>query len=195
MAISANPYSSIGIYQDRRNTQDVDASQVIWIIATNVANNNIAIFTQENSEGPFNDKNIPNQSRLIKELVGIIKDVFKANFGVSQSTSHHLLTLLTPIPQAPITGRVDKYIPFLEFSTGEQLVGVNKYLRDLIEELRQPVSLAPGESQVVVGDVTLVVRNDIAVCKLIADENHDRELGIRSLKTATAQEAETVLIM
>lgn len=41
----------------------------------------------------------------------------------------------------------------------------------------------------------MIVRNDVAVCKLIADENYDRELGIRSLKTATAQEVETVLNM
>lgn len=41
----------------------------------------------------------------------------------------------------------------------------------------------------------MIVRNDVAVCKLIADENYDRELGIRSLKTATAQEVEMVLIM
>lgn len=61
--------------------------------------------------------------------------------------------------------------------------------------MRQPVSLAPGTDQVLVGDVTLIVRNDVAVCKLIADENYDRELGIRSLKTATAQEVETVLVM
>lgn len=135
----AKLHSSIGIYQDRRNTQDVDVSQVIWVIATNVADQNITLFTQENPEGLFNDKNIPNQSGLIRELAGVIKDVFKSNFGVSQSTRYHFMTLLTSIPQAPVTGRVDRCIPFLEFSTGEQLVGVNKYLRDLIEELRQPV--------------------------------------------------------
>ncbi|QDS75403.1 hypothetical protein FKW77_003081 [Venturia effusa] len=72
-----------GLYQDRRTTKDVDASQVIWILATNVADHVISSFTEENASGLFNDKNVRNQTRLVKELSGVIKDVFKAKFGAS----------------------------------------------------------------------------------------------------------------
>jgi hypothetical protein len=87
--------------------------------------------------------------------------------------------------QAPITGRVSEFIPFLHFSPGEQAVVAHKYLLELGQSVRDPVKLTPGQENLV-GNVHLRVRRDASVCSKLAVDGYHRDLGARSLITAVS---------
>jgi hypothetical protein len=83
--------------------------------------------------------------------------------------------------QAPITGRVSAFLPFLTFSPGEQAVVVHKFLLELGRKGRTPINLSNGPNEQLLGNVQLRIRRDAAVCGKLADAEYHPELGARCL--------------
>jgi len=89
--------------------------------------------------------------------------------------------------QAPITGRISEFIPFLPFSPGEQAVVVHKFLMELGQNVRAPVDLSTGPRERLLGNIRLHIRKDAAVCRSLAETGYSADLGARSLITAVKQ--------
>lgn len=85
--------------------------------------------------------------------------------------------------QAPITGRISAFLPFLLFSRAEQSVIAHKYLLELGREVRRPVNLTAGAEERLIGNVRLHIRRDASVCAHIAEDGYHPDLGARSLIT------------
>lgn len=82
----------------------------------------------------------------------------------------------------PLTGRITEFIPFLTFSPGEQAVVAHKYLTEFGQEIAQPVSLSDDEKRDrLVGDIDLRVSRDYSLCRVIARDYYDQQLGARSV--------------
>lgn len=94
--------------------------------------------------------------------------------------------------QAPVTGRVSDFIPFLPFSLGEQAVITHKSLLELAQDLRRPINLEKGPQEQLVGDIRLVIKKDSAVCTMLAEAHYHPRLGARSLK-AGAKKVERIV--
>jgi ATP-dependent Clp protease ATP-binding subunit ClpA len=66
-------------------------------------------------------------------------------------------------------------------------------LLEYAREVRTPVSLQPGLNERLIGDILLHIRRDASVCRLIAAEGYDEDLGIRSLINAVRDTVELSL--
>lgn len=60
-------------------------------------------------------------------------------------------------------------------------------------EVQRPVSLQPGLNERLIGGILLHIRRDASVCRLIAAEGYDEDLGIRSLINAVRDTVELSL--
>ncbi|KAK3377599.1 ATPase, aaa-2 [Podospora didyma] len=171
-----------GEYQDRRHLTTVDCSKTIWILATNALDPIIHEFCQRHGPALFSDDDYDVDSTsshdvLIKELCKKLKANFLDRF------------------EAPLTGRITGFLPFLNFSPGEQAVIAHKYVMELAEEVAKPVSLSPDpEHEQLLGNVYLRVRRDAGVCGVIAKEYYDPKLGARSLITGVNQVVKEPLV-
>lgn len=72
-----------GEYQDRRNLKKIDCSKTIWILATNALDRRIRDFCKVNEAVLFDDDEVENKTRLMKELDRDLKNDFLAKFDVS----------------------------------------------------------------------------------------------------------------
>lgn len=68
----------------------------------------------------------------------------------------------------------------------------HKYVLDIQEKVRQSVQTS---GQQLVGRINLNVRQDGAICKLIAEEGYDSDQEARSLKAAVETRIEDELVM
>jgi ATP-dependent Clp protease ATP-binding subunit ClpA len=66
-------------------------------------------------------------------------------------------------------------------------------LLEYAREVRRPVSLQPGLNERLIGGILLHIRRDASVCRLIAAEGYDGDLGIRSLINAVRDTVELSL--
>jgi ATP-dependent Clp protease ATP-binding subunit ClpA len=66
-------------------------------------------------------------------------------------------------------------------------------LLEYAQEVRRPVSLQPGLNERLIGGILLHIRRDASVCRLIAAEGYDGDLGIRSLINAVRDTVELSL--
>jgi ATP-dependent Clp protease ATP-binding subunit ClpA len=106
---------------------------------------------------------------------------------------------LSPEPQsnfhqAPLTGRVSAYLPFLHFSPGEQAVIVHKYLLELSRKVRDPVKLSDEQDERLLGNVKLRIKRDALVSRTVAETEYHADLGARSLITAVSDMVENELV-
>ncbi|OTA94945.1 hypothetical protein M434DRAFT_381613 [Hypoxylon sp. CO27-5] len=163
-----------GEYQDRRHLTTVDCSKTIWILATNALDDTINEFCEDN-------KDIYSQDEARKE---------KEAKRLSKELKNAFLTIF----DAPITGRVTDFIPFLPFSEEEQAVVAHKFLLELREKVRQPIRLSETEDEQLLGNVKLHIRQDGAVCRALAKSEYHPNLGARSLHTAVKHEVEAKLL-
>ncbi|KAI9687019.1 MAG: hypothetical protein M1822_002429 [Bathelium mastoideum] len=154
-----------GEYADRRNQDKIDCSQTIWILATNRHDPIIQTFSADHKQKLFDNNNETEKERLLKQLAKQIKQDFLTNHG------------------SPITGRISAFVPFLPFSEGEQAVIIHRHLLDLGRSIRSPISLTPS-SERLIGNIRLRIRRDASVCKLLAKDEYNTDLGARSLLTA-----------
>jgi ATP-dependent Clp protease ATP-binding subunit ClpA len=66
-------------------------------------------------------------------------------------------------------------------------------LLEYAREVRKPVCLQPGLNERLIGGILLHIRRDASVCRLIAAEGYDGDLGIRSLINAVRDTVELSL--
>lgn len=92
--------------------------------------------------------------------------------------------------QAPVTGRISDFIPFLPFSAGEQAVITHKCLLELAQDLRLPICLIKER---LIGNIRLLVRRDGTVCSTLAKSHYHEELGARSLMSGAEKVKRIVL--
>ena len=57
----------------------------------------------------------------------------------------------------------------------------HKYILELTQKVRKKINLSFGPEEQLLGNVYLRVRRDGSVCKLLAAEGYDEDLGARSL--------------
>lgn len=153
-----------GEYQDRRDRSKVNCSKTIWILATNALDEKIKTFCDRNEDIIRGEETT--KEMLARQLSRELKKGFLDKFG------------------APITGRISDFIPFLEFSPGEQAVVAHKFLRELSHKVQEPTNLSEGPNERLLGDVRLHVKHDALVCMTLAEGEYLRDLGARSLSGA-----------
>ena len=99
------------------------------------------------------------------------------------------------LSQAPLTGRITDFIPFLTFSPIEQAAVADKYLADCGLELAKAIDLCEDPSRYrPVGNVDLVVKRGYSVCKALADQGYVQELGARSIINTVNREVKGPLV-
>ncbi|KAI0097765.1 P-loop containing nucleoside triphosphate hydrolase protein [Nemania sp. FL0031] len=156
-----------GEYLDRRNSDKVDCSKTIWVLATNQFDNLILKFYDTNLHEPSQIRDEKEETRLVDQLRSSLKKACIGRFG------------------APLSGRVSDIIPFLPFSPEEQAVVSHKAVMELEAFLRRPVVVSPnGKNSNPVGNIRLHFTNEFELCSAIAQENYSPQLGARSLLKA-----------
>ncbi|KAK0714523.1 P-loop containing nucleoside triphosphate hydrolase protein, partial [Lasiosphaeris hirsuta] len=172
---NGNPDGPVGEYQDRRNLNKVDCSNTIWILATNAVDHTIKAFCEDNPQILNQDE--PERETLTRKLSRTVRADFLDQFD------------------APVTGRISEFIPFLPFSPSEQAVVGHKFLLELIAKVRPPVKLSKDSKwsgEQLLGNVNLQAKRGAAVCKrLAADYNAD--LGARSMLAAVEHVQELLM--
>jgi hypothetical protein len=73
----------LGEYQDRRDLKQIDCSKTVWILATNALDATIQSFCKLHHKPIFEDGDVSEKLRLMKDLSKAIKEDFLAQFGVS----------------------------------------------------------------------------------------------------------------
>jgi len=146
-----------GEYHDRRSNNSVDATETIWILATNLGDRAITTFYRDNMEGATEVEKAKIPHKLLQNQ---LKALFRDRFG------------------APMVGRMKNLAP--SFSTNEQAVVAHKFLMELVDQVRQPIDLSPTTKRYP-AHVHVAIRNDGKLCKHIAEESYIAGLGARSL--------------
>lgn len=150
-----------GRYRDHRNNNMVDASNTIWIFATNLGTVPVKEFYTSNLEGKKTTERVKiSLAPLLFEL------------------SQLFMTHYTPA----VTGRINAIVPFFPFHLGEQAVVAHKFLLQLMREVRLPVDLS-HDLRRYVGHLHLAPLKDSQLCVHIARQ-YIQDLGARSLANA-----------
>ncbi|KAI3318724.1 P-loop containing nucleoside triphosphate hydrolase protein [Xylariaceae sp. AK1471] len=166
-----------GEYLDRRNSNKIDCSRTIWILATNKFDDYILEFCDANQHGLFESRNEKDKARLLDQLKSYLKRECMSHFG------------------HPLAGRVSEIVPFLTFSPDEQAVVSHKGMMGLEATLRRPVVVSPsGQDDNLVGNVRLDVENESKICSTIAHEGYSPQLGARSVFNAITEAIYTPLV-
>ena len=151
-----------GQYHDRRNNKPVDASQTIWIMATNLGDTEITKFYRKHLDGvELKEKSKVPYTRLTEQL----KARFRIVFG------------------APTAGRMRNIAPFFPFDRNERAVVAHKFLMELVEEVREPID-ATFPARWFPGHIHLNLKNDGKLSAHIAKEAYSEQLGARSVLSA-----------
>ncbi|TKA26876.1 hypothetical protein B0A50_04322 [Salinomyces thailandicus] len=148
-----------GDYHDRRTNQPVDASKVIWILATNLGDKAIGKFYTERLEAGTEIERLQAPHKLLQSK---LMALFRDNFG------------------APMAGRMKNIAPFYPFDEGEQAVVAHKFLLELADQLRRPIDTSLLVKRFA-AHVHLVILSDGKLCRYIAAESYIAALGARSL--------------
>ena len=158
-----------GSYCDRRESnKEVDCRRVIWILAANFADEIIKDFwatyiedqsDQEREKAPF------------RQLQNSVKCLVKYTIG------------------APLTGRITSVVPFLPFTEAEAAVVAYKFMREIGQKVRNPISTRSGDLK---RHVFLHFVDDGKLASYLAKKEYEVDLGARSLATAVAQDVRRV---
>ncbi|KAI1775492.1 P-loop containing nucleoside triphosphate hydrolase protein [Hypoxylon cercidicola] len=153
-----------GEYADRRNTQKVDCSKTIWILATNKFDSIIHDICKGRGEIPSNPNLGPEDLTLRRQLCHRLLKECMTTFG------------------APLACRITEIIPFLPFNREEQALLADRCIMEMEAKIADPVVKAtnPDEDKLV-GNVHLQMTDNAAVCAHIADNYYVPELGARSI--------------
>ncbi|XXG99466.1 hypothetical protein Hte_005805 [Hypoxylon texense] len=153
-----------GEYTDRRNTQKIDCSKTIWILATNQFDSIIRDLCEGREEISSNPNLGPQDLTLRRQLCHRILKESMTSFG------------------APLACRITEIIPFLEFNREEQALLADRCILEMEEKIAEPVvkSTNPDEDKLV-GNVHLQITENATICSHIADNYYVPELGARSI--------------
>ena len=158
-----------GFYKDRRNNKQLDCSNMIWILAANIAVETIQKFWFKH----LKDRNDEEQKKapFAEVQKGVRQDV-KAALGT------------------PLTGRLLEVILFFPFAIAEQAVVAYKFMRERWTTARQPINT---DAKVLAGHLFLDFVDDGGIARQLAQQDYDPELGARSLQDAEEREIGTKL--
>ena len=152
-----------GSYTDRRSTKKIDCSKVLWVLAGNVAVNEITRFWVDNLQ----DRNQKQREKApIRDLQTTLRQRIIQTFG------------------APLTGRFSAIVPFVPFDEGERAVTAYKFMRELWHDVRNPIDT---DSKRFAGNMFVAFVNDGQIAQHIA-ERYLEETGARSLGDAVEEE-------
>ncbi|KAI0179498.1 P-loop containing nucleoside triphosphate hydrolase protein [Hypoxylon sp. FL1284] len=166
-----------GQYEDRRTGKMINCSKTIWILATNKLDDTIHQFCSDNEKVIFHSEDEEAQDRVVGKLCRQLRTEFVQHFG------------------APLGGRITEILPFLVFSPQESPLIVHKALMDLEADIMKRVRLALNkEEDVYVGNITVRIKKDAAVCTTIAVDEYDKKTGARSLAQAVDRVVEDPLV-
>ncbi|KAI9774153.1 MAG: hypothetical protein M1840_005246 [Geoglossum simile] len=154
--------------EDRRNEQQVDCSKVIWVLASNALD---SIIMDSHERGCLASGSEDQKAKQINGLQSRLLAGLRSKFGF------------------PLAGRISSIIPFLPFSNEEQAVIAHKYLLQLAENVRSPVS-----QKRLIGNITLQFRHDAALCKSLASNSYHVDTGARSLESAVTRRVKNALV-
>lgn len=158
-----------GLYINRKDGKRLDCSKTIWIMATNLGEEQIKKFWDENLQ------NVPEERHLyasLKALHGQLKHVFIQEFG------------------APVTGRVSSVVPFLPFTANEQAVVAYTFVRKLRNEVRKKIDI---KAERFLRHIHLNLLDDGQIVRHLVAEGYVMELGARSLEGEVARQVEQKL--
>lgn len=91
--------------------------------------------------------------------------------------------------QAPMTGRINLFTPFLPFTRIERAVLVHKYFLKIANDIRKPIQMK-AKTKKLVRHCRLRIVDDSTVCCHLADKFYDKDMGARSLNEAVKKARE-----
>ncbi|KAK8195606.1 P-loop containing nucleoside triphosphate hydrolase protein [Phyllosticta capitalensis] len=147
-----------GNYNDRRYNKPVDATKIIWILATNRGDKIVQDFYEKELAGKT-------ESEVLKTSLAILQTKLRKDFKEAW--------------KAPFTGRIRTIAPFFPFSPNEQAVVSHKFLLELFDDVRRDIDLHPDVKRYI-GHVHLSVQKATKICQHLSEENYDKDLGARS---------------
>ena len=156
-----------GLYTDRRYNTKVDCAKVIWILAANLAINEITKYWVDNLRGQMHQE----QKGVPKDLKLLLKKCTIKAFG------------------APLAGRLPAIIPFTPFDEGERAVTAYKFMRDLWHDVRKPIDT---EDMKFAGNSFVNYVNDGQIATHIA-RRYLEKTGARSLADVVEEEITNAL--
>ncbi|KAK8213733.1 P-loop containing nucleoside triphosphate hydrolase protein [Phyllosticta capitalensis] len=147
-----------GNYTDRRYNKPVDATKIIWILATNRGDKIVQDFYEKELAGKT-------ETEILKTSLAILQTKLRKDFKADW--------------KAPFTGRIRMIAPFFPFSPNEQAVVSHKFLLELFDDVRRDIDLHPDVKRYI-GHVHLSVQKATKICQHLSEENYDKDLGARS---------------
>ena len=197
------------MYYDRRGQGGINCSKTIWILATNGFDQIIHNFCDNHGGVLFadhaSDEADEKVRKLTRKLSREIQHESISMFGVSitlgfssaadPSPTCGQANILMPFSQAPLTGRITDFIPFLPFSPIEQTAVADKYLAELGRELASPIDTCQEPARYrPVGNVDLHVKRAYSLNRALAARDYVKELGARSLTSAIDREVSRPIV-
>ena len=152
-----------GTYTDRRNNRNIDCSKVLWILAANLGVREISTFWTANlkDRSPALQRTAP-----IRDLQTTLRKCVIQAFG------------------APLTGRFSAIVPFFPFDEGERAITAYKFMRELWNDVRKPISTGAKRFA---GSLFVDFVNDGQIAAHVAGR-YTEETGARSLALAVEEE-------
>ncbi|KAK5740350.1 hypothetical protein LTR17_004613 [Elasticomyces elasticus] len=149
-----------GMYRDRKTNLEVDASQTIWILATNMGDTVI---------DRYHSKHIAPRKDADIDKISI------------EPLQHELLSLFSAVYSPAIAGRIDEIVPFIPFSRNEQAVVAHKFILDMQGKALRPIDIEKPHLHFI-NHAHIAVIDDGKLCQHIAKTGYVKELGARSIK-------------
>ncbi|KAF2235660.1 hypothetical protein EV356DRAFT_575757 [Viridothelium virens] len=162
------PILRSGKYIDKVTSLELDCSQVIWIIITDIGRQLIETYYSQEL------KHLTDAARLqepLNRLNALLESEFRETLSV------------------PITGCIDTFVPFLPFSPDEKLAIVHRYFLDLAATVKKPIQLKKAPKRHI-GQCELDTLDDGYLCDGIVKSYYVQELGARSLVQGVAERIE-----
>ena len=159
-----------GTYNDGTASENrIDCKDTIWVFATNLVDPLIKDFYIKHLKGkPKDQLRLAPFESLQQGMRGKMKDTFE-----------HALT-----------GCIRTFVPFIPFNPDEAAVIAHKYCRRIAARARKDFNM----QDLRIGRINLVLKDDGAACKTIADEEHDMDTGARSIGDAVRNLVEEPLV-
>ncbi|KAI4957749.1 hypothetical protein J4E86_004888 [Alternaria arbusti] len=158
-----------GKYVDRRNNRKVDCRKTIWVLASNLGQEEIKSYYERKLKQLTDEEK---QGANLAPLVRNLKDIFEGRWGDA------------------FASRINRTVPFFPFSHGEAAVITHKFLLDDAAKVRKNIDLRP-EVLRHMGHCHISYQDDGKLCGHLAKRGYRDKSGARGLRN----EAQDVQIL